>query len=93
MKDFSLLGRDCKTEVITGFSEQVHATLQIGLCTSVQCTVVGKEEITGCIFVHFGPCLQPSRIEELSVCTIRKADTDVTVTEGIGQHGGERHAK
>ena len=93
MKDFSLLAGDCETEVFTRFSEKVHATLYFRLCTSVQCTVVWKDEIADCVFTHFDLCLQPPRIEEFSVDTILKADTDDTVTKGVKQHGREHHAE
>ena len=39
--------------------------------------------------MYFGLCLQPPRIEEFSVGTIPKANTDDAVTEGVSQHDGE----
>ena len=61
--------------------------------TGIKCAVIGKQEVTGRVFVHFGFGLQSPGVEQFAIETVTEADTDVSIPKGICQHGSEHQAE
>lgn len=87
MQDFCFL---CEAEVTAGSNELVHTELHIGFRSGIEGTIISKEEVsdTVCHDLDFG-----LEVKQLAICTVFDADSDIAVSEGIGQHSGEHEAE
>lgn len=80
MQDFCFL---CEAEVTAGSNELVHTELHIGFRSGIEGTIISKEEVsdTVCHDLDFG-----LEVKQLAICTVFDADSNVAVSEAVGQH-------